>query len=90
MITLVLREHLIYTLYLLFLQALESEINSRDPVVAAIASRAQQMIHSGHFAASKIESGVLELQEQFGHLKDLASVRKLRLLDAVESQMVSW
>jgi hypothetical protein len=47
------------------------------------------MIRSGHFAASRIETCSNELTEQMGHLRDLASVRRLRLLDAVESQMVS-
>jgi len=47
------------------------------------------MIRSGHFAASRIEACSTELTEKVGHLRDLASVRRLRLLDAVESQMVS-
>ncbi|XP_075227745.1 spectrin beta chain, non-erythrocytic 5 kst isoform X2 [Lycorma delicatula] len=68
-------------------QALEAEIASREPVVAALASRAQQMIRSGHFAAARIETSCSELQERLGQLRDLASVRRLRLLDAVESQM---
>lgn len=46
------------------------------------------MIRSGHFAAARIETSCTELQERLGHLRDLASVRRLRLLDAVESQMV--
>lgn len=46
------------------------------------------MIRSGHFAANRIETSCAELQERLGQLRDLASVRRLRLLDAVESQMV--
>ncbi|KAL1131759.1 hypothetical protein AAG570_011372 [Ranatra chinensis] len=68
-------------------QALEAELHSREPVVASIGSRAQQMIRSGHFAASKIEMAHNELQEKLVHIKDLASIRRLRLMDAVESQM---
>ncbi|XP_031782461.2 spectrin beta chain, non-erythrocytic 1 isoform X3 [Nasonia vitripennis] len=67
--------------------ALEAELISREPVVASLASRATAMVRSGHFASEKIESLSRELQEKLMHLRDLASVRKLRLLDAVESQM---
>lgn len=70
-------------------QALEAELISRDPVVSALVSRSAVMIRSGHFASEKIEKLSQELQEKLAHLRDLASVRKLRLLDAVESQMVS-
>lgn len=68
--------------------ALEAELISREPVVASLCSRATVMVRSGHFAAEKIEKLAQELQTKFRHLKDLASVRRLRLLDAVESQMV--
>jgi spectrin beta len=47
------------------------------------------MIRSGHFAASHIEACSNELTKKMGHLHDLASVRRLRLLDVVELQMVS-
>jgi spectrin beta len=47
------------------------------------------MVRSGHFAASRIEACSSDLSEKLGHLRDLASVRRLRLLDALESQMVS-
>ncbi|XP_066591797.1 spectrin beta chain, non-erythrocytic 5 isoform X2 [Prorops nasuta] len=67
--------------------ALEAELISREPVVASLASRASAMVRSGHFAADKIEKLAQGLQEKLSHLRDLASVRKLRLLDAVESQM---
>ncbi|PSN40703.1 hypothetical protein C0J52_13751 [Blattella germanica] len=68
-------------------QALEAELVSREPVVQALVGRAQRMVRSGHFAASRIEACSNELQERLGHLRDLGSVRRLRLLDAVESQM---
>lgn len=67
---------------------LEAELLSREPVVASLISRATVMIRSGHFAADKIDKLTKKLQEELSHLRDLASVRKLRLLDAVESQMV--
>ncbi|XP_012141419.2 spectrin beta chain, non-erythrocytic 5 kst isoform X2 [Megachile rotundata] len=68
-------------------QGLEAELISREPVVASLISRATVMVRSGHFASEKIEKLSQELQEKLAHLRDLASVRKLRLLDAVESQM---
>ncbi|XP_076180788.1 spectrin beta chain, non-erythrocytic 5 kst isoform X2 [Ptiloglossa arizonensis] len=67
--------------------ALEAELISREPVVSSLISRATVMVRSGHFASEKIEKLSQELQEKLSHLRDLASVRKLRLLDAVESQM---
>jgi spectrin beta len=70
-------------------QALEAELLSREPVVQTLVGRAQRMIRSGHFAASRIETCSTELTEKMGHLRDLASALHLRLLDAVESQMVS-
>lgn len=68
--------------------ALEAELISREPVVASLASRATAMVRSGHFASEKIDTLSRELQEKLMQLRDLASIRKLRLLDAVESQMV--
>ncbi|XP_076761659.1 spectrin beta chain, non-erythrocytic 5 kst isoform X2 [Xylocopa sonorina] len=68
-------------------QALEAELISREPVVASLVNKATVMLRSGHFAADKIEKLSQELQDKLSHLRDLASVRKLRLLDAVESQM---
>ncbi|XP_017763084.1 PREDICTED: spectrin beta chain, non-erythrocytic 5 isoform X2 [Eufriesea mexicana] len=68
-------------------QALEAELISREPVVTSLISRATVMVRSGHFASEKIEKLSQELQDKLSHIRDLASVRKLRLLDAVESQM---
>lgn len=68
-------------------QTLEAELISREPVVASLAGRAAGMVRNRHFATEKIESSIQELQKKLLHLKDLASVRKLRLLDAVESQL---
>ncbi|XP_046388683.1 spectrin alpha chain, non-erythrocytic 1 isoform X4 [Ischnura elegans] len=68
-------------------QVLETEIMSREPVISAIIMRGQQMVREGHFAGSRIDSAAKALQERVGHLRDLASVRRLRLQDAIESQM---
>lgn len=67
---------------------MEAEIQSHEPVINSVNSRSQQMIRSGHFASSDIEEKMKQLQTQLSQLKDTASVRRLRLLDAVESQMV--
>lgn len=68
-------------------QALESEILSQEPTITAIVHRGQQMIQNGHFANAEIETQCNELQSKLIQTRDLASVRRLRLLDAVESQM---
>lgn len=52
-------------------------------------SKGRQMMRSGHFAASEVEQRLAELQTFWGRLKDAASVRRLRLLDALESHTVS-
>lgn len=70
-------------------QALEAELVSREPVISALGARAQQMARSNHFASGEIEKKMQELSQNFERIKDLASVRKLRLLDAVESQTVN-
>lgn len=68
-------------------QALESEIQSQEPTISALIHRGQQMIQNGHFANAQIESHCSDLQKKLVSVRDLASVRRLRLLDAVESQM---
>ncbi|KAK7068041.1 Spectrin beta chain, non-erythrocytic 5, partial [Halocaridina rubra] len=68
-------------------QALEAEIQSHEPVINFVNSRSQQMIRSGHFATAEIEGRMKLLLSKLNQLKDTASVRRLRLLDAVESQM---
>ncbi|KAF6212345.1 hypothetical protein GE061_012867 [Apolygus lucorum] len=68
-------------------QTMETEIASREQVVSALGSRAQQMVRSGHFASNRIESAHGDLVEQLARVKLLAKERRLRLLDAVESQM---
>lgn len=68
-------------------QALESEISSHEPIISAIIHRGQQMIQNGHFANAEIESQCNNLQAKLVQIRDLARVRRLRLLDAIESQM---
>ncbi|XP_076029013.1 spectrin beta chain, non-erythrocytic 5 kst isoform X3 [Oratosquilla oratoria] len=68
-------------------QALEAEMQAHEPVINSVNSRAQQMIRSSHFAVGDIETRISELLKSHARLKDSASIRRLRLLDAVESQM---
>lgn len=68
-------------------QALEAEIMSREPIISAILHRGQQMIRDGHFASEDIEYQSNVLQKTLIQVRDLAAVRRLRLLDAVESQL---
>lgn len=46
------------------------------------------MIRSGHFAAPRIDALLSDVMEKFAHIKELADIRKHKLLDALESQMV--
>lgn len=68
-------------------QALEAEILSQEPLILSLILRGQQMIRDGHFACEDIETLSNLLQNKLTNLRDLTSIRKLRLLDAVESQM---
>lgn len=68
-------------------QALEAEIISQEPLIQALLHRSQQMILAGHFASEELEQISSVLQKKLSNLKDMSSIRRLRLLDAVESQM---
>lgn len=67
---------------------MDAELISHEPVVAALISRGQQMVRSGHFAAQQIEINYSVLQEKMTQLKEESKIRKQKLLDAYESQMV--
>lgn len=68
-------------------QALEAEILSQEPLISSLLQRGSQMIRDGHFAQVQIDAQSNLLQKKLVNLRDLASIRRLRLLDAVESQM---
>lgn len=68
-------------------QALEAEILSQEPLISSLLQRGAQMIRDSHFASEEIEAQSNGLQKKLINLRDLASIRRLRLLDAVESQM---
>lgn len=68
-------------------QALEGEILSQEPIIMSLVKRGQQMINDNHYAGEKIDAQLQLLQNKLHQLRNLANIRKLRLLDAVESQM---
>lgn len=68
-------------------QSFEAEIASQEPTISSLIHRGQQMIRNGHFASEDIEKQCRVLQGKLSSIRDLISVRRLRLLDAVESQM---
>lgn len=68
---------------------MDAELISHEPVVTALVDRGQQMVRSGHFAAQQIEINYTILQEKMAYLKEQSIIRKQKLLDAYESQMVS-
>ncbi|XP_017842227.1 spectrin beta chain, non-erythrocytic 5 isoform X2 [Drosophila busckii] len=67
--------------------ALEAELTSQEPLIQALLQRGQQMIRDNHFASEQLQYKSELLQQQLAQLKDLTSIRRLRLLDAVESQL---
>lgn len=69
-------------------QALEAELSLREPVVGALVARASTLGRSGHNASSLIEEKAKELKSKLAQLQDLASIRRLRLQDALESHTV--
>ena len=70
-------------------QALESEIVAHEPLIESVASAAQHMIKSKHFASVEIEQRLEVLHIELQQLKEVSSVRRVKLQDALESQKVS-
>ncbi|XP_069119024.1 LOW QUALITY PROTEIN: spectrin beta chain-like [Argopecten irradians] len=67
-------------------QALEAEIIAHEPLIDDVASNAQRMIQSKHFASQDIEMRLDELHRDLQQLKEQTSVRKVTLQDSLESQ----
>ncbi|KAL8620004.1 hypothetical protein ACOMHN_015286 [Nucella lapillus] len=67
-------------------QALESEIVAHEPLIDAVASSAQQMIRTKHFASGSIQTRLDDLTHQLRDLKASTSSRKLKLQAALEAQ----
>ena len=70
-------------------QALEAEISSHEPLIAKVANTAHHMVEEQHYASRDVQERMDSLQQQLQDLKDVAGQRRSKLLDAVESQMVS-
>ncbi|XP_076441755.1 spectrin beta chain, non-erythrocytic 5-like [Babylonia areolata] len=67
-------------------QALESEIVAHEPLIDAVATSAQQMIRTKHFASGDIQTRLDDLTHQLRDLKSSTSSRKLKLQAALEAQ----
>ncbi|XP_044756004.1 spectrin alpha chain isoform X2 [Coccinella septempunctata] len=68
-------------------QSLEVELNSREHIVKSLVDRAANMTRSGHEFSEVINEKVEELKSKFASVRDNASVRRLRLQDALEAQL---
>ncbi|KAJ8962237.1 hypothetical protein NQ318_018209 [Aromia moschata] len=67
-------------------QALEAELASREPIVSSLVARAAHLTRSEHPSASVINEKANELKNKLAQVRDLASIRRLRLQDALEAQ----
>ncbi|XP_055956724.1 spectrin beta chain, non-erythrocytic 2 isoform X1 [Patella vulgata] len=67
-------------------QALESEIIAHEPLIDAVASSAQMMVRSKHFASQDIQNRLDNLHKQLQELKQTTSSRKLKLQASLEAQ----
>ena len=70
-------------------QALESEIISHEVLIEGVANAAQHMVNNKHFASADINARLEDLLFQLKNLKDLAAERRVKLADALKSQLVS-
>lgn len=70
-------------------QALETELISREPIVGSLIARAAHLKRIEHYAAHIIEDKAIEVKSKLSQIRDMASLRKLRLQDAYEAQLVS-
>ncbi|KAJ8981846.1 hypothetical protein NQ317_001809 [Molorchus minor] len=67
-------------------QALEAELASREPIVSSLVARAAHLTRAEHPSASIINEKANELKNKLVQVRDLASIRRLRLQDALEAQ----
>uniref|UniRef100_A0A1B0AD16 Spectrin beta chain, non-erythrocytic 5 n=1 Tax=Glossina pallidipes TaxID=7398 RepID=A0A1B0AD16_GLOPL len=68
-------------------QALEAELLSQEPLIQALLQRGDQMIRDSHFASEQIQYKCDRVRNKLVRLRDMCGIRRLRLLDAVESHM---
>jgi len=55
--------------------------------VTALEIKSDQMIRAQHFASDAIRATIANLKTNYAQLRDLAGLRKLRLVDAAEAQL---
>jgi len=75
-------------LMMMTMKALESEIVAHEPMVEAVTNMAHHMVTKKHPAEKEINGRLDKLLQCLRELKTLTAERRLKLLDAVESQTV--
>lgn len=69
---------------------LETELASREPIVASLVDRVQHLAKLDHPSTHIIAQKAEELMNKSSHVRDLSSIRRLRLEDSLELQKVSY
>uniref|UniRef100_A0ABD2X9X6 Spectrin beta chain n=1 Tax=Trichogramma kaykai TaxID=54128 RepID=A0ABD2X9X6_9HYME len=64
-------------------KALESEIQSHDPQLMAVAAIGDELVRQQHFGSDKIDERVHDILQMWNHLLDLSAFRRKRLEGAV-------
>ncbi|XP_028142929.1 spectrin beta chain, non-erythrocytic 1 isoform X1 [Diabrotica virgifera virgifera] len=67
-------------------QILEGELTSRSAIIDALVARADQLVRSKHPSETIIKDKTEQLNVKLDQVKDLASIRRLRLQDSLEVQ----
>ncbi|XP_076250387.1 spectrin beta chain, non-erythrocytic 5 kst isoform X4 [Rhynchophorus ferrugineus] len=65
--------------------AVEAELASREPIVSNLVARANNLTRANHPLASIIKDKANLVQSQLTQVRDAASIRRLRLQDALEA-----
>ncbi|KAL1509008.1 hypothetical protein ABEB36_003816 [Hypothenemus hampei] len=68
-------------------QVIESELGAREPIVQSLTNRAAHLTRSNHPLAHIIRDKANQVKEQLTQVRDLASIRRLRLQDALEANL---
>merc|ERR1719285_283191 len=66
---------------------LEADIVSHEVIITSLEVKSDQMIRGEHFASDAIRATIANLKANYAQLRDLAGLRKLRLVDAAEAQL---
>jgi len=60
---------------------------SHEVIITSLEVKSDQMIRGEHFASDAIRATIANLKANYAQLRDLAGLRKLRLVDAAEAQL---